>query len=112
MQWLVVRKRPRPASREKQPTNMEQIPKRMNIFERYLSLWVALCMVAGVTAGKLAPEAVRALQRLELGTGSQINIPIAVLIWLMIYPMMLRIDFGSIVNVGRRPKGLLITVVV
>jgi arsenical-resistance protein len=84
----------------------------MNIFERYLSVWVALCMVGGVAVGKLVPRAVRALQHLEFGTGSQINIPIAVLIWLMIYPMMLKIDFGSIVNAGRRPKGLLITVVV
>ncbi|HXH94356.1 MAG TPA: ACR3 family arsenite efflux transporter [Thermoanaerobaculia bacterium] len=87
-------------------------PKRMNIFERYLSLWVALCMVAGVILGKLLPGSVRALQRMEFGTGSQINIPIAILIWLMIYPMMLKIDFGSIVRVGRKPKGLLITVVV
>jgi ACR3 family arsenite transporter len=52
------------------------------------------------------------LQKLEFGTGSQINIPVAVLIWLMIYPMMLKIDFGSIASVGRRPKGLLITIVV
>ena len=84
----------------------------MNIFERYLSIWVALCMVAGVLAGKLAPGAVRALQQLELGKGSQINVPMAVLIWLMIYPMMLKIDVRSIASVGRRPKGLLITVVV
>ncbi len=87
-------------------------PKRMNVFERYLSLWVALCMVAGVILGKLLPGSVHALQRMEFGTGSQINIPIAILIWLMIYPMMLKIDFGSIVRVGRKPKGLLITVVV
>ena len=87
-------------------------PKRMNIFERYLSLWVALCMAAGVILGKLLPASVHALQRMELGSGSQINIPIAILIWLMIYPMMLKIDFGSIVSVGRKPKGLLITVVV
>jgi arsenite transporter len=84
----------------------------MNVFERYLSLWVALCMVAGVIIGKLAPGGVRALQELEFGTGSQINIPIAILIWLMIYPMMLKIDFRSIVSAGRRPKGLLITIVV
>jgi ACR3 family arsenite transporter len=84
----------------------------MNIFERYLSLWVALCMTAGVMAGKLLPASVRALQQLEFGTGSHINIPMAVLIWLMIYPMMLKIDFGSIVRAGQRPKGLLITVVV
>jgi ACR3 family arsenite transporter len=86
--------------------------KRMNIFERYLSLWVALCMVAGVIIGKLMPGSVRGLERLEFGTGSHINVPMAVLIWLMIYPMMLKIDFGSIVRAGRRPKGLLITVVV
>src|SRR5580765_5235956 len=87
-------------------------PKRMNVFERYLSLWVALCMAAGVILGKLLPGAVHALQGMELGSGSQINIPIAILIWLMIYPMMLKIDFGSIVRVGRKPKGLLITVAV
>ena len=84
----------------------------MNVFERYLSLWVALCMAAGVIVGRLLPASVRALQRLEFGTGSHINLPMAVLIWLMIYPMMLEIDFGSIVRVGQRPKGLLITVVV
>jgi ACR3 family arsenite transporter len=86
--------------------------KRMNVFERYLSLWVALCMAAGVIVGKLAPAATAALRRLELGAGSQINAAIAVLIWLMIYPMMLKIDFSSIRRVGRRPTGLLITVVV
>ncbi|MGZ8832520.1 MAG: ACR3 family arsenite efflux transporter [Thermoanaerobaculia bacterium] len=87
-------------------------PKRMNIFERYLSLWVALCMTAGVILGKVLGGTVHALQRLELGARSQIKVPIAILIWLMIYPMMLKIDFGSIVRVGQRPKGLLITVVV
>lgn len=84
----------------------------MNVFERYLSLWVALCMAAGLILGKLLPGSVHALQRMEFGTGSQINIPMAILIWLMIYPMMLKIDFGSIVRVGRKPKGLLITVIV
>jgi ACR3 family arsenite transporter len=86
--------------------------KRMNVFERYLSVWVALCMVLGVVMGRVAPDAVGVLRGLEFGEGSQINIPIAVLIWLMIYPMMLRIDFASLRNVGRRPKGLLITLVV
>jgi len=90
----------------------ETTPKRMNIFERYLSLWVMLCMAAGVILGKLLPASVHALQQLEFGTGSHINVPIAVLIWLMIYPMMLKIDFGSIARVGRRPTGLLITAVV
>src|SRR5579859_1929857 len=87
-------------------------PKQMNVFERYLSIWVALCMVAGVILGKLLPASVHTLQRMEFGTGSQINIPIAILIWLMIYPMMLKIDFGSIVRVGRTPKGLVITIIV
>ncbi len=84
----------------------------MNVFERYLPVWVALCMAGGVVLGKLAPAWTGSLQRLEFGTGSQINVPIAVLIWLMIYPMMLKIDFGSIKRAGRRPKGLLITLFV
>jgi ACR3 family arsenite transporter len=84
----------------------------MNVFERYLSAWVALCMVAGIAIGKLFPAVTDVIRRLEIGDGTQINAAIAVLIWLMIYPMMLKIDFGSIVNVGRRPKGLAITVFV
>lgn len=86
--------------------------KRMNVFERYLSLWVALCMIAGIVTGKLLPGAVHGLQRLEFGTASHINVPIAILIWLMIYPMMLKIDFGSIVRVGQRPTGLFVTLFV
>ena len=86
--------------------------KRMNVFERYLSLWVALCMVLGIALGKLLPGFVGLVRGLEFGEGSHINGPIAVLIWLMIYPMMLKIDFGSIRNVGRRPTGLIVTIVV
>jgi arsenite transporter len=78
-------------------------------FERYLSVWVALCMVAGVLLGKALPSAVSALRGVEFGTGSQINLPIAVLIWLMITPMMMKVDFSSVKNVGRRPTGLLVT---
>jgi ACR3 family arsenite transporter len=84
----------------------------MNAFERYLSLWVALCMVAGVVVGKAAPAATAALRQLEFGSGSQINIPIAILIWLMIYPMMLKIDFASIARVHQQPRGLVITLVI
>jgi ACR3 family arsenite transporter len=69
-------------------------------------------MVIGVALGKLLPGTVAALSKLEFGQGSQVNIPIAVLIWLMIYPMMLRIDFGSLVSVTKRPKGLLVTLFV
>ena len=83
--------------------------KLVNVFERYLTIWVALCMLAGVLLGKLAPGVVGGIRALEFGRGSQINMPIAVLIWLMIYPMMLKIDFGSILGVRKRPRGLLIT---
>ena len=84
--------------------------KLTNVFERYLTLWVAACMVVGVLIGKLAPGFVGAVRSLEFGSKSQINMPIAVLIWLMIYPMMLKIDFRSILGVGKRPKGLLIVI--
>ncbi|HET9318069.1 MAG TPA: ACR3 family arsenite efflux transporter, partial [Vicinamibacteria bacterium] len=86
--------------------------KRLTVFERYLSLWVALCMVAGVALGKTVPGLTSVLRGLEVGRGSQINGPIAVLIWLMITPMMLKVDFASIVDVGRRPRGLLVTLFV
>ncbi|KPK01331.1 MAG: transporter [Gemmatimonas sp. SG8_28] len=69
-------------------------------------------MVLGVVVGKSMPELVGQLRSLEFGEGSQINIPIAVLIWLMIYPMMLKIDFASIRGVGRRPRGLFVTLFV
>ncbi len=87
-------------------------PKSLNLFERYLTLWVALCMGVGIILGKAFPDAVNIIRSLEFGKGSQINIPIAVLIWLMIYPMMLKVDFGSIVHVGKKPKGLLVTLFV
>ncbi|MBX3396611.1 MAG: ACR3 family arsenite efflux transporter [Phycisphaerae bacterium] len=83
--------------------------RRLNLFERYLTIWVAVCMVVGIAIGKLLPGLTDALRRLQFGGGSQINVPIAVLIWLMIYPMMLKVDFASVLGVGKRPKGLLIT---
>lgn len=84
----------------------------LGTFERYLSVWVALCMVAGIGLGKLLPAAVAGLRGIEFGKGSQINAPIAVLIWLMITPMMMKVDFSSVKNVGRRPAGLLVTLFV
>ena len=86
--------------------------KRLGFFERYLTLWVAVCMAAGVVLGKLLPDAIGSLRGLEFGAGSQINVPIAVLIWLMIIPMMMKVDFAAIRQVGRRPRGLLITLFV
>jgi ACR3 family arsenite transporter len=81
----------------------------LGTFERWLSLWVSLCMVLGIVVGKVLPGAVARLRGLEMGSGSQINGPIAVLIWLMITPMMMKVDFSSVRNVGRRPAGLLVT---
>ncbi len=86
--------------------------KRLNFFEQYLTLWVALCMVAGVLLGKVVPGVTASLRGLEFGQDSQINLPIAVLIWLMIYPMMLKIDFSSILGVRKRPGGILVTLFV
>ncbi len=83
--------------------------RRIGFFERYLSVWVALCMAAGILLGKLAPSLTHALRGIELGQGSQVNLPIAILIWLMITPMMMKVDFTSVRNVGRKPTGLLVT---
>src|SRR5512137_3193138 len=69
-------------------------------------------MVVGVLLGKLLPASIDGMRRLEFGQGSQINVPIAVLIWLMIIPMMMKVDFAAIRNVGRKPRGLLVTLFV
>ncbi len=88
------------------------IPRRLNFFERYLTLWVGLCMLAGLAVGKLAPALVHTFRGMEFGRGSQVNVPIAVLIWLMIIPMMMKVDFGAILNVRQKPRGLLVTLFV
>jgi arsenite transporter len=87
-------------------------PRRLGVFERWLSLWVVLCMVVGVALGTLLPALTDGLRRLEFGERSRINVPIAVLLWLMIYPMMLRIDLASVLGVRRRPRGILVTLLV
>lgn len=81
----------------------------MGIFERYLSLWVGLCIIVGVIFGNLLPEAFLIIADLEF---AHVNIAVAVLIWLMIYPMMVQIDFAAIKDVGKRPEGLILTLVV
>ena len=78
----------------------------IGFFEKYLTLWVALCMVAGVLIGQFLPGVPAFLGRFEY---ANVSIPIAILIWLMIYPMMLKVDFKSIRNVGKNPKGLFVT---
>ncbi len=89
-----------------------QPAKQLDFFERYLSLWVLVCMITGLALGRLAPVWVSTVSRWEFGAASHVNVPIAVLIWLMIYPMMLKIDFGGLHGVFRKPKGLLITLFV
>jgi ACR3 family arsenite transporter len=91
---------------------MQSDERRLGPFERYLTLWVALCMAAGVILGRLAGGLVTALRGLEFGAASRINVPIAILIWLMITPMMMKVDFAAVRQVGRRPRGLLVTLLV
>lgn len=83
--------------------------KGLGLFERYLSIWVILCVAAGIFIGKTFPSVPEFLGKAEY---ANVSIPIAILIWLMIYPMMLKVDFQSVKNVGKRPKGLFITCVV
>ena len=78
----------------------------IGFFEKYLTVWVILCMVAGVLIGQFLPAIPAFLGRFEY---ANVSIPIAILIWLMIYPMMLKVDFQSIKNVGKNPKGLFVT---
>ncbi|WLD57825.1 ACR3 family arsenite efflux transporter [Salinispirillum sp. LH 10-3-1] len=81
----------------------------MPIFERYLSVWVALAIVVGLVLGQVAPALVGTLASLEYGS---VNFVIAVLIWLMVYPMMVSVDFSSLARVHERPKGIIITLAV
>lgn len=89
---------------------MEKTTKNsgMGIFERYLTVWVTLCIIVGIAVGKWLPAIPQTLGQWEY---ANVSIPVAILIWLMIYPMMLKVDFQSVKNVGRRPKGIVITCV-
>ncbi|RXI98351.1 arsenical-resistance protein [Anaerobacillus alkaliphilus] len=83
--------------------------KGIGFFERYLTVWVAICIIMGLAIGQWLPAVPETLAKFEY---AQVSIPVAILIWLMIYPMMAQIDFTSIVNAGKKPKGLVITLVV
>ena len=85
---------------------MERKKSGIGFFEKYLTLWVLLCMAAGMLIGRYLPGVPAFLGRFEY---ANVSIPIAVLIWLMIYPMMLKVDFQSIRDVGKNPKGLFVT---
>lgn len=88
---------------------MAQAKAGISFFARYLSLWVALCIAMGVAIGYFLPGVPEFLGRFEY---AKVSIPVAILIWLMIYPMMLKVDFTSIKNAGKKPKGLAVTLVV
>ena len=81
----------------------------LGLFERWLSLWVALAIVAGLVLGNVAPGLFGGLAALEYAS---VNLPVAVLIWAMIYPMMIAVDFASLRDIGQRPKGLILTIIV
>lgn len=81
----------------------------MGIFERFLTIWVALAITVGVMLGLAFPQAVEKVALLEI---AYINLPVAILIWLMIYPMMIQIDWSAIKNIGKKPKGLAMTITV
>jgi ACR3 family arsenite transporter len=84
----------------------KETKSEIGIFEKFLTIWVTLCMVAGVLIGKFIPAIPEFLGKFEY---ANVSIPIAILIWLMIYPMMLKVDFQSVKNVGKNPKGLFVT---
>lgn len=86
----------------------EKENKGLGVFERYLTIWVALCIVVGILIGQFLPAIPNTLNKFEY---YNVSIPTAILIWIMIYPMMLKIDFSSIVNATKKPKGLIITCV-
>lgn len=83
--------------------------KKMAFFEKYLSLWVVLCIAAGIAIGSIFEDGMKWLAKLEI---AGVNIPIAILVWAMIYPMMVQIDFSSIKNVKNNKKGLGLTLIV
>ncbi len=80
--------------------------REIAFFEKYLTIWVSLCIIIGIALGQCFPKVPELLSRFEY---ANVSIPVSILIWLMIYPMMLKVDFQSIKNVGKRPKGILLT---
>jgi len=81
----------------------------MGLFERFLSVWVALAIALGVLLGLIVPGAFEGIARFEI---AHVNLVVAVFIWVMIYPMMIQVDFAAIKDVGRKPRGLALTLVV
>jgi len=98
-----------PVSAQCEVTARRAARQPMGIFERYLSLWVMLCIVAGIGLGSLVPGMFQTIGRLEI---AQVNLPVAVLIWLMVIPMLLKIDFSALHEVGRHWRGIGVTLLV
>ena len=88
---------------------MTKSEKRIDFFERYLTLWVLICIGIGIGVGYVAGDSIEAISRWEI---YKVNIPVAILVWLMIYPMMLQVDFSSLKEIGKSPKGVVWTVVI
>ena len=84
----------------------EKLQSGIGFFEKYLTIWVALCMIIGVLIGVYLPGIPKFLNKFEY---ANVSIPVAILIWLMIYPMMLKVDFSSVKKVGENPRGLIVT---
>ncbi|MDY3902906.1 ACR3 family arsenite efflux transporter [Peptoniphilus sp.] len=85
---------------------MKNRSRNINFFQKYLTVWVLVCMAAGILFGKIFPGIIKAISNLQI---KGISVPIAILIWIMIYPMMIKVDFKSLKEVGKNPKGLFVT---
>jgi ACR3 family arsenite transporter len=81
----------------------------MGFFERYLSVWIGLCILTGMLLGNLLPELFQFIAKLEV---AHVNLPVAIFIWVMIFPMMVQVDFSAIKDIGKKPKGLVLTLVI
>ncbi len=92
-----------------QPASGAETPAPMNVFERYLSIWVFLCIVAGIALGQFLPGPVQAIGRMEI---AQVNLPVGLLIWVMIIPMLLKVDFGALSQVRQHWRGMGVTLFV
>ena len=90
-------------SLSRQQAAVRRPPAGLSVFERYLTLWVVLCIVLGIALGQLMPSLFQAIGRLEV---AQVNLPVGLLIWVMIVPMLMKIDFGALRQVGQHWRGI------
>jgi ACR3 family arsenite transporter len=94
------------ASRVYRNTEAEAEGKKLSIFEKYLTLWVFLCIVAGIILGRALPDMASVLDRMSV---AQVSIPIAICLFFMMYPIMVKIDFSEVIRAGKTPKPVLLT---